>query len=65
MVDSDEDSESVVSSNVSDLGSPMPSTPRTPCMTPTLSQRMTDTEDSQVKRSKCFTINIYHGMLSH
>ena len=49
MIDSDEDSESVLSSNVSDLGSPMPSTPRTPCVTPSLSQRLTDNEDSQVK----------------
>ena len=48
-MDSDEDSESVMSSNVSDLGSPMPSTPRTPCVTPSLSQRLTDNEDSQVR----------------
>ena len=48
MVESDEDSESVMSSNISDLGSPAPSTPRTPCVTPSLSHRFTDTEDSQV-----------------
>ena len=50
-MESDEDSESVMSSNISDLGSPAPSTPRTPrtpCVTPSMSHRFTDNEDSQV-----------------